>query len=324
VNVVVLNPIWPDALARLQARHRCLVAVQPTIAALHAALAEAEVAVMRSPVRLDRTALEAAAGLRLIVRAGMGLEGIDLTCARERGVGVVAVPLSAESVAEHALGLMLALSHRIAWHDRSLRAGRWEKHAGYGRDLAGRRLGLLGFGRIGVQLAELARAFGMPLSAHDRSPNRPHKQEAARRLGVDFVGLEELVAAVDILSIQTPLDDTTRGLIDRRLLGLMKPDAILVNVGRGGVVDERALCEALAGGRLAGAALDVFAVEPPGESPLLRLDNFLGTAHAAAQTLDAQRQVGEAVVALVEAFAAGTDLARYGVVVCPPSEVREP
>ena len=318
MNIAILSAIWPEALARLQARHRCLVAVQPEPKVLQRLLAEAVVVVTRSPVQLDRPVLQAAPRLRLIIRAGVGLEGIDVSCARERGVRVVAVPFAAESVAEHSLALMLALYHKIAWYDRSLRANHWEKHSGYGRNLAGKHLGLLGFGRIGIRTAELAQAFGMTLSAHDRSPGRPHKQEAAQRLGVGRVSLEELCATVDILSIQTPLDETTRGLVGHRLLGMMKPEAILVNVGRGGVVDEEALYEALAGGRLAGAGLDVFTTEPPGEHPLLQLDNFIGTPHAAAQTLDAQQQVGEAVLNLVEAYAAGSDLARFGAVIVSP------
>jgi D-3-phosphoglycerate dehydrogenase len=316
MNIAILSPIWPEALARLQVRHRCLVGAKT-------ALPEADVVVMRSPVRLDRACLDAFAKLRLVIRAGMGLEGIDLACATERGIGVIAVPFSAESVAEHALGLMLALSHKIAWHDRALRAGRWEKHGGYGHDLAGKRLGLLGFGRIGIRIAELARAFGMRLSAHDRSSDRPHKQEAAQRLGVRWVGLEEVFETADILCIQVSLNDTTRDLVGRRLLRLMKPDATLINVGRGNVVDEQALYECLAEGRLGGAALDVFAAEPPGENPLLRLDNFIGTPHVAAQTADAQRQIGDAVVDIVEAFAAGADLTRFGVVVQPPAKKAE-
>jgi phosphoglycerate dehydrogenase-like enzyme len=323
MNIAILSPIWPDALTRLETRHHCIVAVRPESAVLHRVLNEAEIVVLRSPVRLDRAALQAAPRCRLIIRAGMGLEGIDLTCARERGILVVIVPLSAQSVAEHSLGLMLALYHRIAWYDRSLRANRWEKNSGYGMNLFGKHLGLLGFGRIGIRIAELARAFGMTLSAHDRSPDRPHKREAAQRLSVRRVGLEELFAAVDILTVQTPLNETTRGLVGHRLLEMVKPHAILVNVGRGGVVDEQALYEALAGGRLAGAALDVFATEPPGEKPLLRLDNFIGTPHVAAQTVDAQHQVGDAIVNLVEAFAVGNDLGRYGVVVDQPDAEAE-
>jgi phosphoglycerate dehydrogenase-like enzyme len=313
MKIALLSPIWPAAVAELRKRCTVVAPAGLTPQALLDVLRDADVAVLRSGVRLDREVLVAAARLRLLVRAGVGLEGIDLATAHQRGVRVVCVPLSAESVAEHTLGLLLALSHRIAYHDRLLRQGRWEKHAGHGCDLRGRTLGLLGFGRIGIRTAELARAFGMPVWACDRSPDRPHKQEAATRLGVRFVGLEELFAGCDAVAIQVPLDDTTRGLVDARLLARMKPGALLVNVGRGRVLDEVALDEALRAGRLGGAALDVFGIEPVGNSPLLTLDNFVGTPHVAAQTVDAQQRVGEVVVQVIDAFAAGADPARYGV-----------
>jgi D-3-phosphoglycerate dehydrogenase / 2-oxoglutarate reductase len=278
-------------------------------------LHDAQVAVLRSGVRLDRAALEQATHLRLIVRAGTGLEGIDCDVARDQRVRVVNIPLSAESVAEHTLGLMLALFHQIVRQDALLRAGRWEKHSGFGRDLYGKRLGLLGFGRIGQRTAELARAFGMTVSACDRSPNKVAKQQAAERLKVDFVSVDELFATVDVLAIQAPLNDSTRGLVDRRLLETMKQDAILVHVGRGGTVDETALYELLRDGRLAGAALDVFQREPPGDHPLFSLPNFVGTPHIAAQTHDAQERVGTSVVRIIDAFAAGDDWSSHGIIV---------
>ena len=158
LKVVILSSIWPVAIEQLRAGHDVQVALALPPAELPAALQEAAVAVLRSGVPLDRLALESARHLGLIVRAGMGLDGIDCDCARQRRVRVVCVPLSAESVAEHMLGLMLALCHQIVRHDAALRAGRWEKHGSYGRDLLGRHLGLLGFGRIGQRAAELGSA----------------------------------------------------------------------------------------------------------------------------------------------------------------------
>ncbi len=315
VNVVILSEIWPAAIEQLQARHPTRVALGTAPADLPQVLHEAAVVVLRSGVRLDRSALEQAPRLRLIVRAGAGLEAIDCDCARERDVRVVNVPLSAESVAEHTLGLMLALGHRITRHDTALRAGRWEKHSGFGRDLFGRQLGLLGFGRIGQRTAELGIALGMTVIASDRSPAKPDKQAAAARLPVRFVTVDELFSEADVVAIQTPLNDSTRGLVDRRLLATMKRDAILINVGRGGTVDETALYEALRDGRLAGAALDVFQREPPGDHPLFTMSNFIGTPHVAAQTQDAQERVGASVVRIIDAFAAGEDWSVYGVVV---------
>jgi len=155
----------------------------------------------------------------------------------------------------------------------------------------------------------------MSVVAYDRSPEKPAKQTIAAKIGVRFVSLAELFAAADVLSIQTPLDDSTRGLMDASRLAMMKREALLINVGRGGVVDEDALCSALRAGRLAGAALDVFAREPPGKHPLLALPNFIGTPHVGAQTREAQEHVGSAVVRIIDAFADGGDWAAHGVVV---------
>ncbi|NQT85899.1 hydroxyacid dehydrogenase [bacterium] len=284
-----------------------------------ALIADADVAIIRSPVCLDRRTLAAAGRLRLILRAGMGVESIDMDFARRRGIGVALVPLSADSVAEHTFGLLLSLYRRIPWFCQTVREGRWEKHSGLGSELSGKTLGLVGFGRVGIRTAEIARAFGMGLLACDRSPHKPHKQEAAARLGVRFAPLDELFSAADAVAIQTPLNEQTRGLIGARLIGRMPPHAVIVNVGRGKVVDEQALYEALQQGRLGGAALDVFAAEPPGESPLLGLDNFIATPHVGAQTVEAQRKIGADVVRIVDAMAGGEDLASHGaVVVCPP------
>lgn len=318
MNVAVFSHVWPESLEELQRRHRCRVEINPDSERKRALIADADVAIIRSPVRLDRPTLEAAGRLKLILRAGMGADSIDVDFARRRGIGVVLVPLSADSVAEHTFGLLLSLYRRIPWLHRTVCEGRWAKHTGLGLELAGKTLGLVGFGRIGIRTAEIARAFGMDLLAFDRSPNKPHKRDAAARLGVRFLSLDELFATADAVAIQTPLNEQTRGLIGERLIGRMKPRAVLINVGRGKVVDEQALCEALRQGRIGGAALDVFANEPPGDSPLLGLDNFIATPHVAAQTVEAQRKIGADVVRIVDALADGKDLASHGaVVVCP-------
>jgi D-3-phosphoglycerate dehydrogenase / 2-oxoglutarate reductase len=312
LKVAVLSPIWPGAVAALRLRHAVCVAPSQSPSELLKLARDAEVVVVRSGVRLDYELLERAPQLRLIVRAGTGLEGIDCQRAAERGIRIIAVPQSAVSVAEHVFGLAIALGHEIARHDAALREGRWEKHSRHGKDLYGRRLGLLGFGRIGQRAAELGRAFGMSIIANDRSPSSPAKATSAARWGVSFVALDDLFASADVLSVQLPLDDATRWLVNARRLRLMKPDALLINVGRGGTVDEQALFMALSEGRLAGAALDVFESEPPGNHPLFSLGNFVGTPHVAAQTRESQERVGDAVVRIVNSFAAGEDWTVHG------------
>ncbi len=308
MHITVLSEIWPPALKQLQDRFECVLALNANDSEKLCALSNAEVAIYRSPVRLDRAALDAASRLRLVIRAGSGLESIDLAAARERGVRVVSIPISANSVAEHTIGLMLALCRRIPSLDRSLRLGSWEKHSGLGLELGGRTLGLLGLGRIGQRTAHLAAAFDMQLIAHDRSPEKQEKQVVAQRLAIRFVDTDELFQSSDIVSIQTPLTRRTAGMVNRRTLAMMKPTALLINVGRGGIIDETALHQALERQIIAGAALDVFQQEPPGNSPLLYLDNFVGTPHVAAQTFEAQRAVGEDVVRIVHDFAVGQPL----------------
>lgn len=315
MDVVVLSSIWPAAIEQLRGRHRVHVALCPPADQWPAVLREAQVAIVRSGVQLDASSLRFAPRLQLIIRAGMGLDGIDCQAARQQGIRVISVPLSAQSVAEHTIGLMLAVMHQIVRHDAALRAGRWEKHSGYGRDIFGRRLGLLGFGRIGQRTGQLAAALGMHVRACDRSPQKAEKQRVAAELGLLFVPLDDLLPWSEVLAIQTPLDDSTRGLLDRRRLAQLPAGAVVINVGRGGVIDESALFDELSTGRLAGAALDVFEREPPGQHPLLSLSTFVGTPHAAAQTEDAQARVGMSVVRIVDDFAAGGDWKVHGMVI---------
>jgi D-3-phosphoglycerate dehydrogenase len=321
MNIAIFSHVWPESLEQLRDRHNCCIEINPEPERKMALIADADVVIIRSPVRLDRRTLAAAGRLRLILRAGMGTDSIDVEYARQRGIGVVLAPLSANSVAEHTFGLLLSLYRTIPWFDQTVRQGRWEKHNRLGLELSGKTLGLVGFGRIGIRTAEIARAFGMSLLACDRTPHKPHKQEAAERLGVRFMQLDELFSTADAVAIQTPLNDQTRGLVGERLIGLMTPHAVIVNVGRGKVVDEQALYEALQQGRIGAAALDVFANEPPGDSPLLGLDNFIATPHVGAQSLEAQRKIGADVVGIIDALDAGEDLASHGaVVMCPVSE----
>jgi phosphoglycerate dehydrogenase-like enzyme len=181
-----------------------------------------------------------------------------------------------------------------------MRAGRWEKKKYMGRELAGRRLGLVGFGRIGRETALRARAFGMEVTACDPLIEHwPAGFEWVKRMG-----LEEMLPAVDVLSLHVPLTDSTRNLIDAKALARMKPDAVLVNCARGGTVDETALYEALKAGRLRGAALDVFSTEPPGTHPLFALENVIATPHIGASTDAAQNRAGtEAAEIVIEVLA---------------------
>ena len=217
--------------------------------------------------------LRAAADLRVIARVGVGVDSIDLDAASERGVQVATTPGANEhAVADHAVGLMMALLRRIPQLDRHVRTGGWHRTGVHTpRQLTGATVGLVGYGHIGRRVAARLRGFDVELLIHD---------PALAAGGPDTsIALDELLRRSDVVSLHCPLTASTRHLIDAHALGLMRPDAILVNTSRGGVVDEPALVAALRAGSIAGAALDVFEGEPPAGSPLLELDNVVVSPH---------------------------------------------
>ena len=260
----------------------------PAATALAAELAGAEALIVRSATRVTDELLAAAPRLRVVGRAGVGVDNIDVEAATRRGVLVMNTPGgNAVSVAEHAIALLLALARRIPQFDAATRAGRWEKSSA-GIEVRGKTLGLVGLGRVGAEVARRARALEMRVGAHD-----PYISENfARDAGVDLVSLEELLRRADFISLHAALVPATERLINAATLAQMKPGARLINTARGELVDEAALADALRSGRLAGAALDVFAVEPPGASPLLGLPNVIATPHVAGSTQEAQEEVG--------------------------------
>jgi D-3-phosphoglycerate dehydrogenase / 2-oxoglutarate reductase len=215
--------------------------------------------------------------LRVVVKYGSGMDNIDLEAAQALNVQVSSTPgANARSVAELAIALLLTLARNVALHDRGVREGSWRRLIGV--ELAGKRLGLIGYGAIGREVTRIARGLDMQVVAHD-----PFVKEA----DVPLLPLEELYAASDAVSLHLPLTEETRGLVGARELAAMKPTAFLINAARGGLVDESALADALRSGRLAGAALDGFDIEPLGDSPLRELDNVVLSPHAGAATREA-------------------------------------
>jgi D-3-phosphoglycerate dehydrogenase len=219
--------------------------------------------------------------LRAVVKFGSGLDSIDLDAARDRKVAVDSTPgANARSVAELAIGLMLALARDIPLHDRAVREGQWARRSGM--ELEGKTLGLIGCGAIGSEVLRMARGLGMEVLVHD-----PYADTGALSISLD-----QLLPASDIVSLHMPLTDETAGMINADRLRAMKQGALLINTARGGVVDEEALVAALQDGHLGGAAFDSFASEPPGDSPLLRLDSFIASPHAGASTVEAAERTG--------------------------------
>lgn len=246
------------------------------------------VAVIAGLDSFTREVFEHAPQLRVVSRFGVGVDNVDLAAATEHGVVVTITPgANAVAVAELTLLLMLALSRHLILHDRWVRAREWKRASGM--ELIGSTLGIVGLGRIGREVASRARAFGMRIVFTDPAPP---PEDQIRALEAVALPLEELLSVSDVVSLHLPLTDETYHMIGARELALMKPDAFLINTARGGLVDEQALYEALKERRLAGAAFDVFEKEPPDESLLFQLDNFIATPHIGSATVQTTRRMG--------------------------------
>jgi len=291
-SILICDELSPAALEIFRAR-----GFAPTLALkqTEAQLVErvrggVQALVVRSATKVTRRVIEAATDLRVVGRAGVGVDNVDCDAASERGVVVMNTPTgNSTTTAELAIALLLALARHIPRADRVTKSGSWEKKALTGTEITGKTLGIVGLGRIGRLVAERALGLRMQVLAFD-----PYLDAASAPPvpGVEFAGLDDLCARADFVTLHVPLSDATRNLISRDRLGRMKPGARLVNCARGGLVDEVALLEALEQGRLAGAALDVLAEEPPGKDhPLVGRDDVIVTPHLGASSHEAQHAV---------------------------------
>jgi len=259
--------------------------------------------VVRSGTQVTAELLAAGTDLKVVGRAGIGVDNVDVAAATERGILVVNAPTAnVLSATEHTFALLLALARRVPAAHASLSGGAWERKKFVGVELQGKTLGVVGFGRIGRRVAARARAFEMKVLAYD-----PFLDPAvAERLDVEMGSLDEVLAGADFVTLHTPLTDETRNLVDAGKLALMKQGAMLINCGRGGVVDEAALAEALDSGHLAGAALDVFAQEPPEDYSLMAHPKVVVTPHIGAQTHEAQTRIATQTAEMVLAALDGS------------------
>jgi D-3-phosphoglycerate dehydrogenase len=259
---------------------------------------------VRNMTHVDAALLEAAPDLQVIGRVGVGLDNLDLPAIAARGLVVCYPPEeNAVSVAEFTFGLILALARRIPASERNVRAGRWDRYSFVGIELAGKTLGLLGLGRIGMRVAARARAFQMRVLAFD--PHLVSQHPHVTETGATLVGFEELLAASDCISCHLPLTTATHHLLNERAFSLMKPGALVINTSRGGIIDERALLEALREGRAGGAALDVREVEPAPPGDLGDLPNVILTPHIAGWSAEALHRMIETVAADVDRVLSG-------------------
>jgi len=246
--------------------------------------------IIRTATKVTERLLQGAPSVRVVGRAGAGVDNIDVESAQRLGVVVVSAPeANTISAAEHTIGLLLAVARSTAAADARIKAGRWESAAPLGLELYGETMGVIGFGRIGQRVAALARAFGMKVLVNDPVID----QAAVERIGVEVVErLEDLLPRVGVVTVHTPLDTTTRGLLNGSCLALLPDRAVVINCARGGIVDETALLEALDRGQLRGAGLDVFVKEPPQDFRLLEHPLVVATPHWGAHTEAAKEKVG--------------------------------
>lgn len=301
-TVVIAEKIAESGIETLQASCHVDLAIGAERDELLARLEDAEGLIVRSATQVDAEMIAAAPRLRVIGRAGIGVDNIDLDAATEAGIVVVNAPqANIISAAEHALALLLAQARNIPRADVTLRSGVWDRTSFEGVELHGKTLGVVGLGRIGTLVSQRALAFGMHLTAYD-----PYvSEERGRRLGVEMVDLDTLLAGSDFISIHLPRTAETAGLIGKEALSKVKPGVRIVNAARGGILDEDALAEAIRDGRVAGAALDVYATEPLVESPLFDLDGVVMTPHLGASTAEAQDKAGTDVAEAVAAALRG-------------------
>jgi len=309
-RVLVTEEIAEGGLDRLRAAgHEVEVRLGLSPEALLDAVRDANALIIRSATKVTAEVLDAAESMVVVGRAGIGLDNVDVEHATERGVMVVNAPQSnVLSAAEQTLALLLAQARNIPQAHAALKDGRWERSRWEGVELADKVLGIIGLGRIGKLVAQRASAFGMRLLAYDPFVSA----ERARQMNVELVDLDALMQQSDFVTIHVAKTKETMGLVDKDLLAKAKPGVRIINVARGGIVDEGALAEAIRAGQVAGAALDVFAEEPTTESPLFDLDAVVVTPHLGASTREAQDKAGDTIAEQVGLALAG-DFVPYAV-----------
>ena len=285
MKVLLASNIHPAAIEMLKEKVEVVEAAGASFEELIEMISDADGVMVRSKPKLTKDVLEHAKHLKVIGRAGVGVDNIDVDYATKRGVIVVNAPeASTTTVAEHAFGMILSLARKIPQAVANVKSGRWDKKKFMGTELRGKTLGVVGLGRIGSRVAEMGRAFGMDIIAYD-----PYlSQETAQKRGIELLDIDEVLKKADFVTLHLPRTEKTAGLIGNHAFEIMKKTAYLVNCARGGIVDESALKEALSKGEIAGAALDVYEAEPPADSSILDFDSLIATPHLGASTVEAQ------------------------------------
>ena len=286
MKVLIADQINEKGIDELKDIAEVIVQTDITPAELINTIADFDAIVVRSRTKVTQEVIEASRKLKIIARAGVGVDNVDVEAATEKGIMVVNAPESTSiTVAEHTMGIILSLARKISIADKSVKDGKWEKSKFMGSELSGKTLGVIGMGRIGSQVASRCKAFNMEVLVND-----PYiTEEVASRLGAEIVDRDTLFKNADVITIHVPLTSETRHSIAEKEFAIMKENAIIINCARGGIIDEEDLYQALSHGKIGGAGLDVFEKEPPEDNPLLSLENLVATPHIGASTREAQR-----------------------------------
>ena len=301
-RIVISDPLESSGVERLREAGAEVLELQDR-ERLPEIIGEFDALIVRSGTQVTAEVLEAGTRLKVVGRAGVGVDNVDVVRATELGILVVNAPTAnLLSATEHTFALLLSLVRHVSAADNKLKEGVWDRNAFVGQELYGKTLGIVGLGQIGKRVADRAKAFEMKVVAYDPFLDA----EAARRLGVELMEVDEMLPVVDVLTFHTPLTDQTRGLLGKEQLAKMKAGAVVINCGRGGVVDEDALLSALESGHIGGAGLDVFSQEPPASFDLVSHPNVVATPHLGAQTKEAQQRVATQITDMVLAALGGS------------------
>lgn len=298
IRVLVSDPLAKEGLRILENEKELKVDVNTKLTPeqLKEAIKDYDAIIVRSSTKVTKAVIEAGDKLRVIGRAGVGLDNVDVDAASKKGVIVLNAPAgNTISTAEHAMSLMLSLSRNVAKADRSIKNGEWDRKRFMGVELYGKTLGIVGMGRIGTEVAKRALSFQMKVVAYDPFLSG----ERAKQIGVELSDLKNLLKTADYITVHTPLTDETHHMISDEQFKLMKPGVRILNCARGGIIDEGALKKALESGKVAGAALDVFEDEPPKDFALAKMDNVVATPHLGASTEEAQVNVSIDIAEIV-------------------------
>tara|TARA_B100000315_G_scaffold256650_1_gene303084 strand:+ start:4753 stop:6330 length:1578 start_codon:yes stop_codon:yes gene_type:complete len=286
MKVLIADTIHSAGIEMLKEHYNVIVKTNMSPDELLDVVPDCDAILVRSKTKITRSVIEKSNNLKVVGRAGVGVDNIDLKAATDRGILVVNAPeASSITVAEHTFGLIMALARNIPFADSSLKSGKWEKKKFIGMELRGKTIGIIGLGRIGTHVSMKAKAFGMKIIAYD-----PYiTKERCKDLGIKLGNFNEVIKVADFITVHVPFSDKTKGLIAKKEIDKMKEGVFLINCARGGIISEDAIVDGLESGKLAGVALDVFEVEPPLGSPLLKMKNVIVTPHLGASTEEAQR-----------------------------------